>query len=261
MSGLSGKVAVITGAAGGLGAATARRLAEGGAQLVLADIAEDAGRALAVELDGLFVRTDVTSEQQIEALIDAACARHGRIDVMIKNAGVVGVKAGVREVSAAEWDATIAILLGSVFHGIKHAARRMVPQRDGVILSTTSIAGLGPFGPLVYSTAKHGVVGLTRSAASELAPHNIRVNAIAPGTVPTAMTGSVFGSLDAVRRTAAERTPLGTVVEAEDIAEGFAYLAGRGGRAITGQVLTIDGGITGCPIGSTAFGTRLGLAQ
>jgi NAD(P)-dependent dehydrogenase (short-subunit alcohol dehydrogenase family) len=254
MTGLAEKVVIVTGAANGLGAAIARRFAEDGARLVLFDIQRDAGERLAAELGADFVAGDVTREDDIAAIVAHAQARHGRLDCMINNAGIIGTTAGMREVDMDGWESTMAVLLRSVMFGIKHASRIMVPQHDGVILSTTSVAGVGPFGPAVYSAAKHGVIGLTRAAAAEFAPHRVRVNAIAPGTVPTPLTSAVYGDADGVRQAAAARTPLGFAVEPEDIAEGFAYLAGRGGRAITGQVLVIDGGLTGCPIGSKAFG-------
>lgn len=247
MTCLSETVVVVTGAAAGLGEATARRFAAEGARLILSDIQEERGRAVAAELGARFVRADVTVEEDVARAVDEAVRHHGRLDCMINNAGLVGAVGSIKDISAADWNATIAVLLSSVFYGMKHAARVMIPRGEGCILSTTSVAGLVALGPHAYTAAKHGVVGLTRSVASELANHRIRVNAVAPGNVPTHLTRQVYGSYDEVRRVAGARAPLGRVVEAEEIAGGFAYLAGPDGRGITGQVLTIDCGLSACP--------------
>ena len=166
---LEGKVAVVTGAASGIGAGTAQRFAEEGARVVIADLQEGPGNALA---DGLgekarFVRCDVTSESEVAAAVDLAVSEFGRLDVMFNNAGVVGVVGSIIETPVEAWDHTISILLRGVFLGIKHAARIMVPQGSGVIISTSSTAGiLGGLGPHAYTAAKHGVIGLTKSVAN-----------------------------------------------------------------------------------------------
>ncbi len=248
---LSGKTALITGAASGIGEATARRFAAEGAKVLIADIQMDKGKALAAELPGaLFLRVDVTKEEDVAAAVALAKDRFGRLDCMINNAGLVGAVGSIRDIAGEDWQATLAVLLNSVFYGMKHAARLMVEQRDGCILSTSSVAGIAAMGPHAYSTAKHAVVGLTRSVASELAQFGVRVNVVAPGTVPTNMTGSVFGSLDAARDRAAQKSPLGRSIEPDDIAGGFLYLASDDARNQTGQVLVIDGGLTACPVAS-----------
>ncbi len=247
MSGLNGLVTIITGGASGLGEATARRFAQDGARVIVSDISEDRGREVAGDIGADFVAADVTQEDQVARLVAHAVARHGRLDVMINNAGILGAIGSVADIEADAWERTIRILLTSVFYGTKHAARVMIPRRSGCILSTSSVAGIVALGPLVYTAAKHGVVGLTKSAAAELANHNIRVNSVAPGTVPSGLTSIVFGDAQGARDKAAAVNPLRRSVEADEIAGAFAYLAGPDAKNITGQVLAIDAGLSACP--------------
>jgi len=246
MSGrMQDKVVLVTGAASGIGEAAARLFRQEGATVVLADINEVAGAALARELDVHFIGTDVTSEEQVERAVNYTVEAHGRIDCMINNAGVVGAVGSIMETTAQAWHATQAILLDSVFFGIKHAARAMREQRSGSILSLASIAGvMGGLGPHAYTAAKHGVVGLTRSAASELSEYGIRVNAVAPGTTVTPMIDAVRGSREAAMTGAAEASPLGTALLPEEIAAGLLFLASDAAAHITAHTLVIDSGVT-----------------
>ena len=245
---LKDKVAVITGAASGLGAAAAQKFIAEGALVVLADIQVDQGVALArARGNAVFIRTDVTQEAQVAAAIDLAVNRFGRLDCCINNAGVVGAIGSIRDTAQEDWDRTIAILLRSVFFGLKHAARVMLPQRSGSILSMASVAGIaGGLGPHAYTAAKHGVVGLTQSVASELAPLGIRVNAVAPGSVVTPLVVEISGSQEAAIARSIARSPMRAALMPEDIAAGLVYLASDDGANITGQTLVIDGGLTGC---------------
>ena len=175
---LEGKVALVTGGASGIGEGTVRRFVAEGAQVVIADRQADAGAALAEALGPAtrFVTADVTDEADVAAAVDDAVAGFGRLDVMFNNAGIVGVIGPIAATPTDGWDHTVAILLRGVFLGMKHAARVMVPQGSGSIISTSSTAGiLGGLGPHCYTACKHGVIGLTKSVASELAASGIRV--------------------------------------------------------------------------------------
>jgi NAD(P)-dependent dehydrogenase (short-subunit alcohol dehydrogenase family) len=215
---------------------------------VIADRQKVQGERLARELtSALFLEADVTREEDIVAAVDRAVSEFGQLDCLINNAGIVGATGSIRAIGAQEWSATLAVLVNSVFFGMKHAARVMVPRGSGTILSTSSVAGLaGGFGQHAYTAAKHAVTGLTRSVASELAPSGIRVNAVAPGGVPTPMTAHLRGvEVEAIRESAAAMSPMGRAIEAEDIAAAFLFLASDEARNVTGQILAVDGGLTG----------------
>ena len=245
---LDGKIAVITGAASGIGEATAIRFVEEGARVIVSDIQVETGYAVAERLgdSARFIETDVTDEAQVAAAVNLAMTTWGRLDCMFNNAGVVGVVGPIADTSGEAWGRTIAVLLHSVFYGTKHAARVMIPARSGVILSTTSVAGiLGGLGPHGYTTAKHAVIGLTKSAATELNQHGIRVNAIAPGTIPTALTASLMGdpsNLAAVAEHAKNTNGLGIASDPMDVANAALYLASDEARLVSGHTLVVDAG-------------------
>lgn len=248
---LAGKSAVITGAASGIGAGTARLFVEEGAQVIVADMQVDAGRALVAELGDAarFAEVNVLDEAQVAAAVDLAVSEFGALDIMFNNAGIVGAVGRISEMPVEAWDNTIAILLRGVFLGVKHAARVMMPQNSGVIISTASTAGvLGGLGPHAYTAAKHGVIGLTKSVANELAPNAIRVNAIAPGNTVTAMTASVTSGdpddLDGTNARIASMSPLGYAGLPYDIAAAALYLASDDARYVSGHTLVVDAGQT-----------------
>jgi NAD(P)-dependent dehydrogenase (short-subunit alcohol dehydrogenase family) len=248
---LQDKVAVVTGAASGIGAGTARLFHEQGAKVVLCDMQEGPGARLAADLGerAVFIRADVTSEADVAAAVDLAVSRFGWLDIMVNNAGIVGAVGPIADTPAEDWNRTIAILLNGVFFGMKHAARVMTPRRKGSILSIASTAGvMGGLGPHAYTAAKHGVVGLTKSVASELAQHGIRVNAVAPGNTVTAMTASLIAGdaadHDATAARIASGAPLGIAATAQDPAYGLLYLASDEARYVTGHTLLVDSGQT-----------------
>jgi NAD(P)-dependent dehydrogenase (short-subunit alcohol dehydrogenase family) len=249
---VAGKVVAVTGAASGLGEATARLMAAEGARVVLADIQDERGQRLAAELgsEARYVHCDVTRESDVAGVVDTAVREHGRLDCMFNNAGIVGTHGGIDEIPLEEYEFTMAVLLRSVFLGMKHAARVMKPQESGVILTTTSIGGIqGGLGPHVYGAAKAAVIALTRNVAAELGAWSIRVNAIAPGKILTPMNAAnIVGDPDAMdeaREAFATRTPLrGRIGEAFDIAHAALWLASDDAGFVSGHTLVVDGGLT-----------------
>ncbi len=240
---------VITGAASGIGEATARAIVAQGGRVVIADVQEDEGRALAKDLGAasVFCKTDVTLEDDITNAIATAQKKLGPLTGMVNNAGVVGAIGSIMETSAEAYDQTMAILSRAVFLGIKHAAKAMKPQGRGAIVSLASTAGvMGGLGPHVYSMAKHGVIGITKSAAAELAALGIRVNAIAPGGTVTPMTNALGEDNDPESTAAfiAAGSPLGIPCLPEDIAAGILFLLSPDARQITGHTLVVDAGLT-----------------
>ena len=251
---LADRVAVITGGASGIGRATALRFLAEGARVVVGDLNADAAQQLVADAgqpDRLtFIRTDVAEEHDVQALIGAATERYGRLDVVFNNAGSGGAFGPITEIDVDHWDRTFAVLVRSVFLGIKHAARAMIAQGDGgSIINTASIAGqVGGSGPQAYSAAKAAVINLTLNAAAELAPHRIRVNAICPGVIFTPLAAG------------ANRDQLAQIVEAfqpwpdqgagDDIAGAALWLAGDDSRFVNGEAIRVDGGLV-------ATGTRM----
>ncbi len=248
---LTGKTAVITGAASGIGAGAARLFHAEGANVILADRQEKPGGALAAELGARarFIRCDVTVEADVAAAVDLAVSAYGALNIMVNNAGIVGAVGPIKDTPLEDWNATLSILLTGVFLGIKHAARVMTPRRSGSILSIASTAGvMGGLGPHAYTAAKHGVVGLTKSAASELAQYGIRVNAVAPGNTVTAMTAFVVtgdaNNQGATTEAIAAGAPLGIAGTPADPAYALLYLASDEARYVTGHTLLVDSGQT-----------------
>ncbi len=253
---LDGKVAVITGGASGIGEAAVRRFVSEGASVVLADLQDDRGSALAAELGAATVYThaDVSQEAEVRAAIELACSRFGRLDCLFNNAGAPGVGGPIEETPAQGFDQAIGLLLRSVFLGMKHATPVMKRQGAGSIISTASVAGLqAGFGPHIYSAAKAAVIQLTRSVAMELGESGIRVNCICPGGIATPIFGKAFGmptdtanrTVDAIRPLLANFQPLRRAGLAEDIAAAALWLASDDSGFVNGHAMVVDGGLTG----------------
>jgi NAD(P)-dependent dehydrogenase (short-subunit alcohol dehydrogenase family) len=257
---LEGKVAVITGAGSGIGRATVLRFMEEGARVIVSDINADSGQetvALAKKQfgDGLaqFVKTDVSKEADVEAAIAAATRHFGRLDCVYNNAGFGGAIGPLTEISAEDWDFTIATLLRGVFFGLKHGARALKAQgQGGSLISTSSVAGLiGGVRAVPYATAKAGIIHLTKRAATSLAPFRIRINTVAPGHILTPLTHR--GQPDAARPYLVKSQPWPDAGEPIDIANAALFLASDESRFITGTTILVDGGVAA--VGSDRFNT------
>jgi len=255
---LENKVAVITGGASGMGLATVMRFLEEGARVVIADYNAETGSAAIAAVDGVgyrglasFIRTDVAREPDVEAMLQFALDEYGGLDIVFNNAGVGGAIGPLTETTVSDWDYTFDVLAKGVFLGIKHAARIMQSAgKGGSIINTASVAGLsGDGGPLVYSAAKAAVISLSKSAAVELAPHLIRVNAICPGFIATPLSagsrpGSDGDELARTRAAFARSQPWPAYGTADHVAGAALFLASDDSEFVTGEAILVDGGLT-----------------
>ena len=249
---LAGKVAVITGGASGIGAATAKLFVEEGASVVLGDIQQEALDTFVKSLGdrALGRLCNVTSEEQVEALVSTALVEFGKIDVMFNNAGIVGAIGPLETTPAKEWHLTMDILLNGVFYGMKHASRAMKAAKSGSIISMSSTAGvMGGLGPHAYAAAKHAVVGLTKNLAAEVGSCGVRVNCIAAASMATPMVAAAalgdHNDIEGARAMLAEHSTLkGRAGTAEDVAQAALWLASDESGYTSGHTLTVDAGIT-----------------
>jgi NAD(P)-dependent dehydrogenase (short-subunit alcohol dehydrogenase family) len=259
MNELVGKVAIVTGATSGIGAAIAERYVAEGARVVLAARRADAGAEAVARLGPAaeFVRTDVTVEAEVERLVEHTVSRYGRLDVLVNNAGVLGAGGGVLDLELGDFDATVAMHVRSVLAGMKHAGRVMAALGGGSIINVTSIAGrFAGWAGLSYSTAKAATIAATRGAATELAPHGVRVNSLSPGPILTGIFGKGAGMDPAhADRTAADLEPtflqrlhdwqpLRRAGLPVDLAGPAVWLGSDASAFVTGQDVVVDGGIT-----------------
>lgn len=248
MRGLAGKVAVVTGAAAGIGAATARRLADEGAHVLAVDVDAEKVRQVAQSLatEGAWLRADVSAEEEVAAYVDAAVDRFGRVDLHHLNAGIPGSFVTLPELTVAEFEQVMAVNVRGVFLGVRAAFRQYATQDGGgSIVITGSIGSLrGSADLLAYQTSKHAVLGILRGAAMYGGPLGVRVNAVAPGIVPTdlfAATPDVAGGKDDMSRRAGS-TPLRRAGTGADVAGVVAFLLSADAAYLTGEVVSVDGG-------------------
>ncbi|MBB6443910.1 3-oxoacyl-[acyl-carrier-protein] reductase [Bacillus benzoevorans] len=241
---LKDKVAIITGASGGIGEVTAKKFALEGAKVVIVDLKkEDVDRTVLdlqrIGCEAIGFDADVTKREQVDQFINDTVAYFGRIDAVINNAGITQ-DAQLIKMTEEQWDRVIDVNLKGVFNVAQSAAKVMIEQKNGVILNASSVVGLyGNFGQTNYAASKFGINGMTKTWARELGKYGIRVNAIAPGFIATSMTQKMP---EKVLEMMKNKSPLKRMGSPEDIANGYAYLASDEASFITGAVISIDGG-------------------
>lgn len=243
-----GQVAFITGASSGMGLATARAFAASGAAVALADINEAALTAAAGQLTGeghqvIAIACDVADEDQVAAAIDRTVATFGRLDMAYNNAGIQIPPADAAEESAEQFDRVNAINLRGIWASMKHELRHMRAQGSGAIVNCSSLGGLvGIPGRASYHASKHGVIGLTGSAALEYAPRGIRINAICPGTIDTPMVSDMIDKGELDRAEAEAGQPINRLGTGDEIAQAVLWLCSPGASFVIGVALPVDGG-------------------
>ena len=240
--GHGGRVCLITGAAQGIGAACARRFAAEGALVVLADVDDERGQRLAAELSGLYVHCDVGNKAQVDQLVQQALAWQGRIDVLVNNAGIFRA-ADFLDVTEEDFDAVLRVNVKGSFLVGQAVARAMAQASRGTIVNMSSVNGMLAIPNIAsYNVSKGGINQLTRVMALALAPHNIRVNAVAPGTIATELAAKAVLTSDEAKNKILSRTPLGRLGEPSEIADVVAWLASDAASYVTGEIVTVDGG-------------------
>ncbi|WP_411878813.1 SDR family NAD(P)-dependent oxidoreductase [Polaromonas sp. YR568] len=240
--GLAGRVCIVTGGAQGIGEACARRFAREAALVVIADIDDSRGTALARELGGLYVHCDVGDKAQVDALVAQTVAAHGRIDVLVNNAGIFKA-AEFLDVTEADFDAVLRINLKGSFLVGQAVARVMAAAGKGSIVNMSSVNGVLAIPTIAsYNVSKGGINQLTRVMALSLAGQGVRVNAVAPGTIATELAAKAVLTSDEAKAKIMSRTPMKRLGEPSEIADAVAYLASDAASYITGEIVVVDGG-------------------
>ncbi|MEU6788393.1 glucose 1-dehydrogenase [Nonomuraea angiospora] len=246
----SGQVAIVTGAAAGMGAATARAFAAAGASVVLTDINQDAVEKTAQELSErgcqiLPLACDVSDERQVAAAVGRTVDEFGRLDMAFNNAGIMIPDSDAADEPAEAFDSVMAVNLRGVWACMKHELAQMRRQGSGAIVNCSSLAGLvGDARRASYDATKHGIVGLTKSAALEYAPRGVRINAVCPGTIDTPMVERMVNAGELDMGAALAATPMARLGKAEEIASAVLWLCSPGASFVTGVALPVDGGYT-----------------
>jgi NAD(P)-dependent dehydrogenase (short-subunit alcohol dehydrogenase family) len=248
VEGLREKIAIVTGAAAGIGLATTEALAREGVRVVLADVHDDAGKAAVATLtdqghDALYVHADVTDDGQVAALVAAAVEHFGGLDLAFNNAGISEPPAPLHEGAPDVWARTLAVNLTGVWSCLRHEIPAMLARGGGAIVNTASVAGLvGVAGAAAYAESKHGVVGLTKAAALDYARQGIRVNAVCPGVTDTEMVQHYIAGDEQTKAAIQAMEPIGRIGRPEEIAAAVLWLLSDQMSYLTGQAVAVDGG-------------------
>ncbi len=252
MDRVDGKITIVTGGSSGIGKAAALAFHREGARVVVADANVEGGEAT-VEMikkaggEAIFIKTDVSNPMDVESMVHKTIEAYGRIDCAFNNAGVAGERAPIADCSEENWDRVTSINLKGVWLCMKYEIPHMIKQRSGVIVNTSSVAGLsaGPPAAPAYTASKHGIVGLTKSAVKAYRKYGIRVNAVCPGLIRTQMVEEAQAKLGPrFERYLAEVQKSGLIGEPEDVAEAVVWLCSDAARFVNGHCLVIDGGLT-----------------
>ncbi|MEM7033846.1 MAG: glucose 1-dehydrogenase [Chloroflexota bacterium] len=244
------RIGLVTGGASGIGRATALSLGEEGAVVVISDISPDTGQQTAQQIEdqggqAQFIQTDVSQIDAVEQLISTIVDTYGRLDIAINNAGIGGRGANIADYSFEDWHQVMDINLNAVFYCMKFQSPQMVKQNGGLIVNTSSIAGLrGLANSSAYSASKHGVIGLTKTAALEYARNNIRVNAVCPVFTRTPLVEELFENRPDFEEKLVRNIPMRRYGQPEDIAKVIVWLCSDDSEFMTGQAIPIDGGLT-----------------
>jgi len=247
---LAGRVALVTGAASGIGRAAALAFAREGARVVVSDVAAEGGDETvrlikAAGGEAGFVRADISREADVTAMVDETVGRFGRLDCAFNNAGIPGEQARTADYGADTWARVLAVNLTGVWLCMKAEIPRMLAQGGGAIVNTASVAGLQGFARhAAYTVSKHGVVGLTRTAALEYAREGLRINAVCPGYIRTGMTGPFLASQPGLEERVSQIEPIGRIGTPEEVAEAVVWLCSDAASFVTGHIMPVDGGLT-----------------